>query len=49
MDLRSGDAAALPLDGACADLAIAFMSLQDIDEMPAAIAEAAGDRKAKTL
>lgn len=41
MDLRLADATALPLDDACADLAIAFMSLQDIDGMPAAIAEAA--------
>ena len=41
MDVRLADATALPLDDACADLAIAFMSLQDIDEMPAAIAEAA--------
>lgn len=41
MDLRLADAAALPLDDACADLAVAFMSLQDIDGMPAAIREAA--------
>jgi SAM-dependent methyltransferase len=41
MDVRLADAAALPLDDACADLAVAFMSLQDIDEMPAAIQEAA--------
>jgi ubiquinone/menaquinone biosynthesis C-methylase UbiE len=41
MDIRLADAAALPLDDACADLAIAFMSLQDIDGMPSAIAEAA--------
>ncbi len=41
MDLRLADAAALPLDDACADLVIAFMSLQDIDDMPAAIREAA--------
>ena len=41
MDLRLADAAALPLDDGCADLAVAFMSLQDIDEMPAAIKEAA--------
>src|SRR6266545_6301608 len=31
------DAAALPLDDGVADLAIAFMSLQDIDAMPEAI------------
>ena len=41
MDVRLADAAALPLDDACADLAVAFMSLQDIDGMPAAIQEAA--------
>ena len=41
MDVRVADAAALPLEDASADLAIAFMSLQDIDDMPAAISEAA--------
>ena len=41
MDVRLADAAALPLEDASADLAVAFMSLQDIDEMPAAIGEAA--------
>jgi len=41
IDVRLADAAALPLDDACADLAVAFMSLQDIDEMPAAVREAA--------
>ena len=41
MDVRLADAAALPLDDACADLAVAFMSLQDIDGMPAVIQEAA--------
>jgi SAM-dependent methyltransferase len=41
MDVRLADAATLPLDDACADLAVAFMSLQDIDDMPAAIQEAA--------
>jgi SAM-dependent methyltransferase len=41
MDARLADAAALPLDDACADLAVASMSLQDIDRMPAAIREAA--------
>jgi SAM-dependent methyltransferase len=41
MDVRLADAAALPLDDACADLAVAFMSLQDIDDMTAAIREAA--------
>ncbi len=38
-DYRLADAAKLPLpDGSC-DLAIAFMSLQDVDDMPAAVAE----------
>jgi SAM-dependent methyltransferase len=37
----NADAARLPLRGGVADLAIAFMSLQDIDDMPAAISEAA--------
>ncbi len=41
MEVRLADAAALPLDDACADLAVAFMSLQDIDDMPAAVREAA--------
>lgn len=41
MDVRLGDAAALPLDDTCADLAVAFMSLHDIDGMPAAVREAA--------
>ena len=41
MDIRLADAAALPLDTASADLAIAFMSLQDVDDMPAAVREAA--------
>lgn len=41
MDVRLADAAALPLEDASADLAIAFMSLQDIDDMPAAIREVA--------
>jgi ubiquinone/menaquinone biosynthesis C-methylase UbiE len=36
-----GDAAALPLDDACADLVVAFMSLQDVDDMATAVAEAA--------
>ena len=39
MDIRIADAAQLPLDDACADLAIAFMSLQDVDAMPAAVRE----------
>lgn len=33
------DAADLPLDDGCADLAVLFMSLQDIDDMPGAIRE----------
>jgi SAM-dependent methyltransferase len=41
MDVRLADAAALPLEDASVDLAIAFMSLQDIDEMPTAIREVA--------
>lgn len=35
------DAAALPLPDGCADLAVAFMSLQDVDDMPAAVGEIA--------
>ncbi len=35
------DAAALPLGDGSADLVVHFMSLQDIDDMPGAIAEAA--------
>jgi len=41
MDIRLADAAALPLEDGSADLAIAFMSLQDVDDMPAAVREAA--------
>ena len=41
MDIRIADAVALPLDDACADLAVAFMSLHDIDAMPQAIDEIA--------
>jgi SAM-dependent methyltransferase len=41
MDIRLADAAALPLDDASADLAIAFMSLHDISAMPAASREVA--------
>jgi ubiquinone/menaquinone biosynthesis C-methylase UbiE len=41
VDLRMADAASLPLDDCSADLAIAFMSLQDIDDMPTAIREIA--------
>jgi SAM-dependent methyltransferase len=35
------DAARLPLGSACADCAVAFMSLHDIDDMPAAVSEVA--------
>jgi SAM-dependent methyltransferase len=41
MDIRLADAAALPLDAASADLAIAFMSLHDIDDLAAAVQEIA--------
>jgi SAM-dependent methyltransferase len=41
MDIRLADAASLPLADASADVAIAFMSMQDIDAMPTAIREAA--------
>lgn len=41
MDIRLADAAALPLDDGSADLAIAFMSLQDVDAMPSAMKEIA--------
>ena len=40
-DYRLADAAALPLDDACADLVVAFMSLQDVDDMPGAVREIA--------
>lgn len=39
MDVRLGDAAALPLDAASADLAIAFMSLHDIDALTDVVRE----------
>lgn len=41
MDFRVGDAVALPMDDASADLAIAFMSLHDIEEMDLAVNEIA--------
>jgi SAM-dependent methyltransferase len=41
MDVRLADAAALPLADASADLAVAFMSLHDVDAMPLAVLEAA--------
>ena len=41
MDIRLADATALPLEDASADLAVAFMSLHDIDAMPIAVREVA--------
>jgi SAM-dependent methyltransferase len=41
MSFLLADAAALPLEDGSADLAVAFMSLQDIDAMPTAVREAA--------
>jgi SAM-dependent methyltransferase len=41
MRVLRADAAALPLANECADLAIAFMSLHDIDAMRTAVGEAA--------
>jgi SAM-dependent methyltransferase len=41
IQVHVANAAKLPLADAAADLAIAFMSLQDMDDMPAAIREAA--------
>ena len=40
MKVLLADAARLPFDDGATDLAIAFMSLQDVDDMPAAIGEA---------
>jgi len=40
MKVVVADAARLPFDDGAADLAIAFMSLQDVDDMPGAIQEA---------
>ena len=40
MKVLVADAARLPFDDGAADLAIAFMSLQDVDDMPGAIQEA---------
>lgn len=39
MDIRVADAAALPLEDASADLAVAFMSLHNIEAMPLAVQE----------
>jgi SAM-dependent methyltransferase len=41
MELHTADAAALPLKDSCADLAVAFMSLHDVDAMPRAVGEIA--------
>ena len=41
MDIRIADAVALPLQDSSADLAVAFMSLHDIDAMPRAVADIA--------
>jgi SAM-dependent methyltransferase len=41
MDIRLADAAALPLDDACADLAVAFVSFHNVDAMPLAVREIA--------
>jgi SAM-dependent methyltransferase len=41
MDIRLADATSIPLDDECADLVVAFMSLHDIDGMPASIKEVA--------
>jgi SAM-dependent methyltransferase len=41
MDIVLADATAIPLRDTCADLVIAFMSLHDIDAMPATIKEIA--------
>ena len=40
MQVIVADAAQLPFDDGAADLAIAFMSLQDVDDMPGAVHEA---------
>jgi SAM-dependent methyltransferase len=41
MDIRQADASVLPLEDASADLAVAFMTLHDIDAMPLAVREIA--------
>jgi SAM-dependent methyltransferase len=41
MDIRLADATALPFENASVDLAVAFMSLHDIDAMSAAVREVA--------
>ncbi len=40
-DYLLADAAALPLEDACADLVVAFMSFQDVDDLEGAVCEAA--------
>lgn len=41
MDILLADASSVPLQDKCADLAVAFMSLHDIDAMPTTIREVA--------
>ena len=41
MDIRLADASSIPLEDKCADLVVAFMSLHDIDAMPAAVKDVA--------
>jgi SAM-dependent methyltransferase len=41
LDVVQGDAASLPFDDGFADLVVAFMSLHDVDDMSAAVREAA--------
>jgi len=41
MDILLADATSIPLQDKCADLAVAFMSLHDIDGMPATVREIA--------
>jgi SAM-dependent methyltransferase len=38
-DYRCADAARLPVDDNCCDLAVAFMSLHDVDDLTASVAE----------
>ena len=41
IDVFEGDAAAIPVDGAAADLAVASMVLMNVDDMPGVVAEVA--------
>jgi SAM-dependent methyltransferase len=41
MDILLADATSIPLEDECADLAVAFMSLHDIDAMPGTVKEVA--------